>query len=95
MSSHAWIGSLIGILIVVLRVVLLMRVGLVANMATQLVFMIFVAFPITFDTSVWYSGNCFAALAVVAVLTLYGFRTSLGSRGLFEPHTPARPGIPV
>jgi serine/threonine-protein kinase len=86
-SSHAWIGVLIVILTVVLRVMLLMRVGLVANMVTQLVFVTFARFPITFDTSVWYSGTCFAALVVVAVLTLYGFRTSLGSHRLFEPES--------
>jgi serine/threonine-protein kinase len=84
-SHRAWIVALIGILVALMRVILLMRVGFIANMATQAVVMIFAGFPITFDTSVWYSGTCFAALAVVAVLTLYGFRTSLGSRRLFEP----------
>jgi hypothetical protein len=84
-SPHAWIGALIVMFAVVLRIILLMRVGLVANMATQIVFGIFSQYPIIFDTSVWYSGICFAALTVVAILTLYGFRTSLGSGRLFEP----------
>jgi serine/threonine-protein kinase len=84
-SALSWIGALIVVFTMLLRVILLMRVGLVAYMVTQLVSSILDVFPITFDTSVWYSGTGFAALAVVVVLTLYGFRTSLGSRGLFEP----------
>jgi hypothetical protein len=40
--------------------------------------------PMTFRSSVWYSSVGFAALAVVAAIALYGFKTSLGGRRLLE-----------
>jgi serine/threonine-protein kinase len=84
-SGATWIGALIVFVISALTFVVLTRVGLVALMVTQLVQNNFAVYPFTFDTSAWYSGIGFAALAILAVLTLYGFRTSLGSRKLFEP----------
>jgi hypothetical protein len=63
----------------------LTRVGLVALMVMLQVRLLFTAYPITFDTSAWYSGIGFAVLFLVAALTLFGFRTSLGSQRLFEP----------
>jgi hypothetical protein len=85
MSGDTWIGTLIVLVSGVLMIAVLTRVGLVALMITQFVSGTLIAYPITFDTSAWYSGFGFAALAIVAVVTLYGFRTSLGSRKLFEP----------
>jgi serine/threonine protein kinase len=84
-SGGTWIAALIVLLVGVLNLVLLTRVGLVAFMVSQMVNNTLLVYPITFDTSAWYSGIGFAALTIVAVLTLYGFRTSLGSRKLFEP----------
>jgi hypothetical protein len=41
-------------------------------------------FPITLDTSAWYSGIGYVGLTVLAAVLLYGFRTSLGSRRVFN-----------
>jgi hypothetical protein len=70
------------LLLSALFVMVLMRFGLVAA-----AFLFFTAaspekFPLTFDTSAWYSSYGFAALAILAVIVLYAFRFSLGSRQL-------------
>jgi hypothetical protein len=41
--------------------------------------------PATLDTSAWYFGTGLGALAVLAVIVLYAFRTSLGGRPLLAP----------
>jgi serine/threonine-protein kinase len=83
-SGGTWIGALVIVVFSALTVVVLTRVGLVALMVTRLVLGFFTAYPMTFDTSAWYSGVGLAALTLVAVITLYGFRISLGSRKFFE-----------
>lgn len=65
-----------------LMLLLLMRFGLVALTLAFFVNMMLNTNPITFDASAWYSGYGFAALAVLAAIVLYAFRTSLGGRPL-------------
>jgi hypothetical protein len=60
----------------------LKRSGLVAFMATLFIMGVFTTFPMTFQTSAWYAGYGYAALAVVGAVALYGFKTSLGGRPL-------------
>jgi len=45
---------------------------------------LFSAFPITLDTSAWYASYGIAALAIFALMVLYGFRYSLGGRPLLS-----------
>ena len=73
----------ISLVVAALWVFVLMRFGLVAAILFIFTTRIFETFPITFDTSAWYSGYGFAALAILAALVLYAFRTSLGGRPLF------------
>ncbi len=68
-----------------IMLLLLMRVGLVAAIFSGFVNMLFINFPITHDTSAWYSEVGFAALAILAVIVLYAFRTSLARRPLLAP----------
>jgi hypothetical protein len=84
-GGSTWIGTVIVFVTSAFTFIVLTRAGLVALIVMQLVSILFVSAPITFDTSAWYSGIGFAVLTIVAALTLYGFRTSLGSRRLFEP----------
>jgi serine/threonine-protein kinase len=62
----------------------MMRVGLWALMVTSFVVQLWLDFPLTLQTSAWYAGAGYAALFILAAITLYGFRTSLGGRRLFE-----------
>jgi hypothetical protein len=41
--------------------------------------------PITLDASAWYAPYGYAALAIIAAIVLYAFRTSLGGRPLLAP----------
>jgi serine/threonine protein kinase len=66
----------------VLFFTVLMRFGLLAAAFGWFATNIFQRYPITFDASAWYSGYGFAALAILAVIVLYAFRTSLGGRPL-------------
>jgi serine/threonine-protein kinase len=56
-----------------------MRFGLVTLFAGSAVVVLLGGAFLTFQRSVWYSQYGFAAVAAVAVLTLYAFRTSLGN----------------
>jgi serine/threonine-protein kinase len=66
-----------------LTLFVLLRFGLVAGIAGSVVFGLFL-YPITFRTSAWYAGGGYVALLFIAVLALYAFRTSLGSRRLLD-----------
>ncbi len=63
----------------------LMRFGLLAAAFGWFASNILQKYPITFDTSAWYAGYGFAALAILAVVVLYAFRFSLGGRPLLAP----------
>ena len=80
-GSLAIVGP-IAVLMSLLFYFVLKRFGLVAFMVTLAVQAIFAAFPMTFQTSAWYAGYGYAALALVGATALYGFRTSLGGRPL-------------
>jgi hypothetical protein len=57
---------------------ILMRLGLVAVIAMLYFAGLGDSYPITTDTSAWYSGIGFAALAAMAALALSGLVTALG-----------------
>jgi hypothetical protein len=65
-----------------LQLFLLIRVGLVAAIFASIVTPIFHYFPVTYDSSAWYSEVGFAALAIFAAIVLLSFRFSLGRRPL-------------
>jgi hypothetical protein len=60
----------------------LMRFGIVSVAFFFFFGRLFLDFPFTLDTSAWYSGYGYAALAILAAIVLYAFRTSLGGRPL-------------
>jgi serine/threonine-protein kinase len=59
------------------------RFGLVAMMVAGFVLQVSLDFPVTFDSSAWYAGYGYVALAIVAAIAVYGFRTSLAGRPVF------------
>jgi serine/threonine-protein kinase len=65
-------------------VLLLMRFGLLSTCIGVFALSMTSGFPLTLQTSAWYSSQGYAALAVVLALALYGFRTCLGSRPLLD-----------
>jgi serine/threonine-protein kinase len=65
-------------------VLLLMRFGLLSMCIGLFAFDITSRFPLTLQSSAWYSSQGYAAIAVVLALALYGFRTCLGSRPILD-----------
>ena len=61
-----------------------MRFGLLSLCIGVFALGITLDFPITLQTSAWYSAHGYAAVAVVLAIALYGFRTCLGSRPLLD-----------
>jgi serine/threonine-protein kinase len=68
-----------------LFLILLIRFGIIAAISANVVQSIFQNFPVTYDTSAWYAETGFAALAILAVIVLYAFRTSLIRRPRTAP----------
>ena len=85
MLGTNWINGMVNLVMYIGLLFLLMRFGLVAVVFAWLVSDWFDTFPMTFDTSAWYSGYGYAALAIFAVFVLYAFRFSLGGRPLLAP----------
>ena len=92
-SALAWValgcGGILLIALVILigavvELAVLMGFGLVAAIVLRIVSLLLSAVPITFDLSSWYAGSGLAALGILMALFIYGFRTSLGGRRVFE-----------
>jgi hypothetical protein len=77
-AEARWIVFPIYFLSFVLYFVVLIRVGLVSGALAITVINVLLDFPVTFQTSAWYSGAGYAAAAFIVGLALFGFRTSLG-----------------
>jgi len=75
--AHALFGALI--------VFVLLRFGLLALIATEALSRFLTGVPRTLDFSAWYSGIGVASLVLVALIAIYGFRTSLAGRKLLDP----------
>jgi len=63
----------------------MMRFGLVAIALASFILGLLSSFPITLETSAWYSGAGYTALVIFAAIVLYAFRFSLGGRPLLSP----------
>jgi hypothetical protein len=72
-----------GLINAALPVFALLRFGLLGGISFGMVYGLLVL-PITFQPSAWYAPGGYAVLLVIAAITLYGFRTSLGSRRMLE-----------
>jgi serine/threonine-protein kinase len=87
LNFFAGAAILLAAVIVVFAVVsvfVVMRFGLLAAVAMYVAAGLLDVFPITLNTSAWYSGMGYVGLTMFAGLLLYGFRTSLGGRRVFE-----------
>jgi serine/threonine-protein kinase len=68
----------------ILLVSVLIRFGFLAVAVVGYVLTVVNAFPLTFGPSTWYAGFGYAAFAIVAALALFGFKTAVGGRRIFE-----------
>ena len=65
-------------------IVLLIRFGLLATVATMVCSTILDSYPVTLDFSTPYAGAGLFGMLVLAAYALYAFRISLAGRPLFE-----------
>jgi hypothetical protein len=72
-----WVNVAIVLMLMGAGLWLLVSFGLVALIVASFMTSLFVAYPITLQ-STWYASYGYALLAVVAAIALYGFRVSLG-----------------
>lgn len=63
-----------------LRTFTLVRIGLVAAIVDSFEWTLFVASPMTLQTSAWYSSAGYVSLGIVGAMAIYGFKTALGGR---------------
>ena len=63
--------------------IVLMRFGVLATIANFLFCFILMREPVTLDPSSWCAPVGYAVLAILAIVVLYAFRTSLGGRPIF------------
>jgi protein kinase-like protein len=78
-----WVDAVIGLILVSVFLWVLVSFGLVALIVSVFTSFLFVSYPMTFR-STWYASYGYAALAVVAAIALYGFRTALGERPILR-----------
>jgi serine/threonine-protein kinase len=84
LNSNSWINGLSAAAFGVLLMFMLIRFGLLAAMVGFSLENLLLRQPMTLHASAWYSTAGYATLALFAALAIYGFRTSLGDRPLFD-----------
>lgn len=78
-------GFAVGLIFAGLLFFALMRFGFLAALICGFVNIVFVDIPITLHASSWYAIYGYIALALIAAIVLFAFRTSLGGRAIFAP----------
>jgi hypothetical protein len=71
----------VAVVVGVLLLVVLLRVGVLCIAAAAALNGLWI-YPVTLNTSAWYSGLGYTAMILFAAVTIYGFYTSLGGRRL-------------
>jgi hypothetical protein len=66
-----------------LAVFMLVRLGLLALVASAVFQFCLLNLPLTIEESAWYAGISLTGILLMAAMALYGFYTSLGGRPVF------------
>lgn len=86
-NIHNWgdlIGFLMGVVILGVGLMTLIRFGLLAYVA-MFFFFFHMEYPITFDTSAWYSGTSILLLLALIAMAAYAFRTATSGLTIESP----------
>ena len=84
-TSYPWIDYTATALFAGLIVLILLRFGLLALISTEALSEFLTGVPRTLDFSAWYAGIGVVSLVLVALIAIYGFRTSLAGHKLLDP----------
>lgn len=82
-DSGFGLGLAFDLLAAGIAAVVVLRFGLVAFVAMNYVRPLLDRVPLTFDPDLWYAGQSWLVLAVVAGIALYGYRTAVAGRSTF------------
>jgi hypothetical protein len=77
---NPWIDVPAVLLLSTLNIVVLLRYGMLALMVVDVISAFLLGLPRTFDLSAWYAAIGLAPLVAVALIAVFGFRTSLAGR---------------
>jgi Protein kinase domain len=83
-GSSIWITVPLQTLAGVLYIFTMMRFGLAGLAAMLVTVAVLQQFPITFQSSAWYSSAGYTGLFVIAALSIYAFRISLGGQRILN-----------
>jgi len=83
-TVYPWVDYPINLLIAALYAFILLRFGLLTLVFAEIVSTALLGVPRTLDFSSWYAWTGMIPLIVVALITIYGFRISLGGRRLLK-----------
>ena len=86
-----WLAVLFVGLTAFLLLFIWVRFGLLATIASRLVYMLVLDYPIDPDLSAWYSGATLFAVFAVVGLALYGFFTSTAGQPWFREEEVPKP----
>ncbi len=82
-GRSAALAVAVGLILNSLSVFLLIRLGLLALVASVVFGFCFLNLPLTTQGSAWYAGISLTGILLMAAMAFYGFYTSLGGRPLF------------
>jgi hypothetical protein len=77
---NPWIDVPSILILCALNIGVLLRYGMLALIVVDVISDYLLGLPRTFDLSAWYAGIGLAPLLVVALVAVFGFRTSLAGR---------------
>jgi serine/threonine-protein kinase len=84
--THSFVFLPFTLAISVLFCLVISRLGLVATIVSQSVFLWLQSTPFTLNFSAWYAGGMFVTVFLVLPLLAYGFKVSLANQPLFGDH---------
>jgi hypothetical protein len=82
-STGFYPSSVLHVLALAVAIAVLVRFGLLAALAGNVVSQVLMQSPMPSSLSVWYAGPGLFALALIAAIAVYGFHCSLGGRPAF------------
>ena len=83
-GGHPLLGLLAGLIFAAMFLSVMVRIGFLSVLLAQSISDLLRGSPMSFEPNVWYAHSTIIAVAVVAVLAIYGFRTSLGGQSAFR-----------
>ena len=83
-QSGFTLTTVLDLVVVLMTAIIVVRFGLLAFVIMSFMLPVLDHTPLTFDATIWYSGQSWLALAICAGLALFGVKTAVAGRPLFS-----------